>query len=868
MKHVLLLFFLVPSMLFAMKGKECNKLREQMLSDWNQCNDLIVQLNQVDQAQDLYLQLLDQSIAYCRAAISHCDTILNNIEGKSKKHRKEYWRQELKKGCRQDRQVCVQRLNELVQARDSIRFQKTVALHQQSLRMGETAVQQAQCSRRLNNVDEVVSALQQASTLYNNAATLAEQALQWIEDSSRDSDKAVLTTTIAQYRSASQETREEAAVWPQCVISQAALVENSKALMQQEKIAEYLTESTGSSTEPEKITDNDFQTEELVRQSHFFSTSLPLQPDLFFQNLLKPELPRVIPLDGCASYEVDHFNLFTEQFYRFLIQSYQNPSQICLQLLDKTQVIHTENIPFPQNSPFSWERFLTHQGQIATPKTQLETLYGIPIRLQFPSDPTAPFSFILHCKASKPSLSIKISIDDAPVLFVCSFAPPPPWQLDALCKPEQQANIHIVQTHVDMVPVPLLNAGSIVFPSYPILDQFVEELHKDPIALAQFVQNEIIFSEPYLHREGGVYHAPGSQRNPCTTFLDKQGSPWEQCQLLAYLLSKAGYRCLYADSTLLKLPKTIAENLLHIHSEDSVVFLKYPWLLVLDGTEWVSLFPWIKYLKTSEGYDLYNFMPDAYASAHRFLLRYLQSDPNILKHVKEDQDDTAGTLFVRFLLEQLQSEGLSLDDVGFHTTTVKGRYTRWDQFPQAEILETPQYLNYLNEKQLAALLIEAHPQNNPEHSIKAIFSPALVPIPSISIDTADNALLVAIKGESPQILGLKQEDLLIDITVTHQIPLGASSPCTPKTFTISKGTKAALCIHSGTVGSETTNQYYKIFSEEKEEQIRLQAMLAYVGAAYFEQCTKVEHTLASLHKNISSYCLWYGPCQTCPVKHI
>ena len=138
MKRFLLLVLLVPGMLFAMKQKESSKIRQQMLSDWDHCNSLVIQLEQIDPTQDLYLELLDYSIEYCRSALSRCDTILNNISGKSKKHKDEAWRQQLSKSCQENRQVFVQRLNQLIQTRDSIRFQRAIALYEQSVEMAET----------------------------------------------------------------------------------------------------------------------------------------------------------------------------------------------------------------------------------------------------------------------------------------------------------------------------------------------------------------------------------------------------------------------------------------------------------------------------------------------------------------------------------------------------------------------------------------------------------------------------------------------------------------------------------------------------------------------------------------------------------
>jgi hypothetical protein len=61
---------------------------------------------------------------------------------------------------------------------------------------------------------------------------------------------------------------------------------------------------------------------------------------------------------------------------------------------------------------------------------------------------------------------------------------------------------------------------------------------------------------------------------------------------------------------------------------------------------------------------LYDFLPDEYASAERWIQRYLTNDPRILQFVGSDGDDTAGVLFTRFLDNELRNQGLSLRDVG------------------------------------------------------------------------------------------------------------------------------------------------------------------------------------------------------------
>ena len=60
-----------------------------------------------------------------------------------------------------------------------------------------------------------------------SAAGLAEQAFRWIADSSRDSDKSVLITTISNYNELSEQAFEQALRWPEHVAAQIILSEGT-----------------------------------------------------------------------------------------------------------------------------------------------------------------------------------------------------------------------------------------------------------------------------------------------------------------------------------------------------------------------------------------------------------------------------------------------------------------------------------------------------------------------------------------------------------------------------------------------------------------------------------------------------------------
>ncbi|MEI8364971.1 MAG: DUF6531 domain-containing protein [Parachlamydiaceae bacterium] len=62
-----------------------------------------------------------------------------------------------------------------------------------------------------------------------------------------------------------------------------------------------------------------------------------------------------------------------------------------------------------------------------------------------------------------------------------------------------------------------------------------------------------------------------------------------------------------------------------------------------------------------------------------------------------------------------------------------------------------------------------------------------------------------------------------------------------------RGTHAALCYQSSGTNASVTSFFAERFSQKKDEE-KLHAFFAFIGAAYFEKCTKAEKELAALHK--------------------
>ncbi len=85
---------------------------------------------------------------------------------------------------------------------------------------------------------------------------------------------------------------------------------------------------------------------------------------------------------------------------------------------------------------------------------------------------------------------------------------------------------------------------------HPLLDQLVTDLRNDPLALTAYVVNEIELTDALAYGEDGQVpedsvNLGGVNRSALGTFLEKQGSPTEQCALLVYLLRQAGYPAAY-----------------------------------------------------------------------------------------------------------------------------------------------------------------------------------------------------------------------------------------------------------------------------------------------------------------------------------
>ena len=85
-----------------------------------------------------------------------------------------------------------------------------------------------------------------------------------------------------------------------------------------------------------------------------------------------------------------------------------------------------------------------------------------------------------------------------------------------------------------------------------------------------------------------------------------------------------------------------------------------------------------------------------------------------------------------------------------------------------------------------------------------------------------------------------------NIGVVYQEPVSGSVH--ENTFSIAVGTSAAICTQFGKVTSETVSHFGEQLTQNNAQSNGLQALFSFIGAAYFEKCSRMEKILADLHK--------------------
>ncbi len=305
------------------------------------------------------------------------------------------------------------------------------------------------------------------------------------------------------------------------------------------------------------------------------------------------------------------------------------------------------------------------------------------------------------------------------LLYSLEFAPRPQWR-----------SVFIDQPHFDGSPLPPFYAGKTLpeiltntppvtnaislTPStctnldaspelrrHPILDQFVADMGNDPVALANYVLNEVDLTDGVDYNDNGniseeSINQGGVSRGALGVFLEKQGSPTEQCALLIYLFRQAGVPAAYVypphngmkilDARLSRMLKFQVHGGFseagQQYTTNTMIAVNYPWVAACIGTNWVNIFPWLKDYEMNEGLDLYDYMPTNYSSAYPWVRDYIYGKTNLLS-LAVDGDNTPRVIFPKFLAQTLQQNhpGVSVDDLGVQIANRRHFYPRWQDFP-------------------------------------------------------------------------------------------------------------------------------------------------------------------------------------------
>ncbi len=235
----------------------------------------------------------------------------------------------------------------------------------------------------------------------------------------------------------------------------------------------------------------------------------------------------------------------------------------------------------------------------------------------------------------------------------------------------------------------------------PILDQFVSDMGNDPMGLANYVLNNIDLTDPMDYNDNGnvseeSINLGGVSRGALGTFLEKQGSPVEQCALLVYLLRQAGVPATYMypphnglqilGARLSRMLKFQVHGAFsepgQLYSTNTMIPVNYPWVAAYIGTNWVHIFPWLKDYEIVEGLNLYEYMPTNYSSAYGWIKDYIYGNSNLLS-LAVNGDNTPRVIFPRYIAQTLQQNypGVSVDDMGVQILNRSHNYARWQDFP-------------------------------------------------------------------------------------------------------------------------------------------------------------------------------------------
>jgi RHS repeat-associated protein len=236
---------------------------------------------------------------------------------------------------------------------------------------------------------------------------------------------------------------------------------------------------------------------------------------------------------------------------------------------------------------------------------------------------------------------------------------------------------------------------------HPILDNFVANMGNDPIALANYVINNIDLTDPMDYSDNGnvaeqSINPGGVSRGALGTFMEKQGSPVDQCALLVYLLRQAGVPAVYEfpprngmkilDARLSRMLKFQVHGGYseagQLYTTNTMIPVNYPWVAAYIGTNWVHIFPWLKDYQIVEGFNLYDEMPTNYSNAYGWVHDYVYGKTNLLS-LAVAGDNTPRVIFPAYLQQTLLQNhpGIFVGDIGVDVFNRQHYYARWQDFP-------------------------------------------------------------------------------------------------------------------------------------------------------------------------------------------